>query len=316
MTATVLAASSVTIERGPRLLDPTGPITVAELRAAYADPARTTLSTLVAVATQVGLSGRGGAGFPFVEKVRTVAASGRRPVVVVNIAEGEPASAKDSVLALRRPHLVLAGQSSAVCDATRSRRRSARAADRSLGREPEWGTTLLTVHDRPGGRVVEVALGRPWARVLDARTLARPILVGGYHGTWLAPGALADRTVSRRDVAAAGGTLGAGIVLPLAQDDCPLAMTARVLAYLAGESAGRCGPCRFGLPALADAFETALAGRGPVSRVADLVARVTGRGACAHPDGTARLAASALAVFGPEIAQHAAGGCTLGRCAS
>jgi len=39
---------------------------------------------------------------------------------------------------------------------------------------------------------------------------------------------------------------------------------------------------------------------------------VAGRGACHHPDGTVRLARSALAVFSGEIGQHLAGQCTAG----
>lgn len=56
-----------------------------------------------------GLRGHGGAAFRTATKLAAVAASGRDAVVVVNGAEGEPASAKDRQLLERSPHLVLDG---------------------------------------------------------------------------------------------------------------------------------------------------------------------------------------------------------------
>jgi len=57
-----------------------------------------------------GLVGHGGAWFPVGAKWRSVTgASRRRPVVVANGAEGEPASRKDALLLTRAPHLVLDG---------------------------------------------------------------------------------------------------------------------------------------------------------------------------------------------------------------
>ncbi len=73
---------------------------------------RLDLESVVALAEQSGLTGRGGAGFPSAIKIRAVAGTGRRgraPVVVGNAMEGEPMSHKDAVLVTRRPDLVLDG---------------------------------------------------------------------------------------------------------------------------------------------------------------------------------------------------------------
>lgn len=63
----------------------------------------------VAAVEASGLTGRGGASFPAGAKLRAVAERRRRPVVLVNGAEGEPASGKDRALLRALPHLVLDG---------------------------------------------------------------------------------------------------------------------------------------------------------------------------------------------------------------
>ncbi|MFC7480630.1 hypothetical protein ACFQX7_12060 [Luedemannella flava] len=68
---------------------------------------------LVVLTTEIKLTGRGGAGFPFATKLRAVAqqAARRRAEchVVVNATEGEPGSWKDKMLLSRVPHLILDG---------------------------------------------------------------------------------------------------------------------------------------------------------------------------------------------------------------
>lgn len=173
----------------------------------------------------------------------------------------------------------------------------------SVGTAREPGTVLLTVG---GDTVVEAASGASLLGVLE-RCGAEPgqgVLVGGYHGAWLTPQAAAQAVVSRAGMAAAGGVLGAGIVLPLPQGTCPLGETARIASYLAAESAGQCGPCRLGLPDVARTINALIEGAGGVAAVRRAVGVGRGRGACSHPDGTAKFVLSALEVFAQDIRTH------------
>jgi len=359
------------------------------------------LDRLVAMAERVNLCGRGGAAFPFGRKLRSVADSSRqrkrRPVVLVNASEGEPGSAKDKMLMLRSPLLVLAGALAAaralrtreiVVGVTRSdvaRSVSAAAAEdpdlrrlvrvvqlpdrfisgeggalvngingkaalppgrkilpsdtgvrdrptllsnaetfaqlavlamlgpegfASVGTAAEPGTVLLTVGgsaDRPA--VLEVPTGLPLGAVLDLCSAAHAdgILVGGYHGMWLSTEAAYGVTVSRAGLAAAGGTLGAGIVLPVDEATCPLGEVARVASYLAQESSGQCGPCKLGLPSIARSLAQLVSGSGGIDALDTArrsAAAVKGRGACAHPDGVFRFVISALDVFTDDLTAH------------
>ena len=77
--------------------------------------------------------------------------------------------------------------------------------------------------------------------------------------------------------------------------------------YLAGESAGQCGPCKVGLPAIARSLAALVDGSGGIEAL-DVARRsaagVTGRGACSHPDGMTRFVLSALDVFTEDLAAH------------
>jgi NADH:ubiquinone oxidoreductase subunit F (NADH-binding) len=76
---------------------------------------------------------------------------------------------------------------------------------------------------------------------------------------------------------------------------------------MAGESAGQCGPCVFGLPAIAEDLTLLAAGRSSHSvleRLCHRLDEVEGRGACGHPDGVVRIVRSALSVFADDLASH------------
>jgi NADH:ubiquinone oxidoreductase subunit F (NADH-binding) len=146
------------------------------------------------------------------------------------------------------------------------------------------------------------------------------VLIGGYSGTWHARRDVAGRPLADPRLAPAAVAPGAGVLLVLPEDRCGLAETARVVAYLAGESAGQCGPCRNGLPAIAADLARLAAGEpdagapgpgedpeGLLERLERRLGVIPGRGACGLPDGAVRLAASALTVFAADARAHAAG---------
>ncbi len=352
-----------------------------------------------------GLAGRGGASFPSAAKLRLVRATRGRSTLVVNAMEGEPASAKDSVLASCVPHLVLDGAQLAatalgaeqivVCVA-REHHDTARVLTRAVdertatalapvpvmvarppgrytaGEEsalvawlddragvPSWrpdkamalrtargpalvhnaetlahmaliarygpdsfrssgpaetpGTVLVTVSGGvalPG--VYEFGMGTPLGAIVrnaQPTDVIAAVLTGGFGGAWV-PGAALDTPYAPRPMAGVGGVVGPGVLVVLTRQACGIAETSRVARYMAGESAGQCGPCVFGLPAVADDLERLQQGAldpGGVARIERRIAAVQGRGACRHPDGVARLVRSALSVFAHDVAEHAAG---------
>jgi NADH:ubiquinone oxidoreductase subunit F (NADH-binding) len=358
-------------------------------------PTRLDRDQLLSHLDAVNLTGRGGAAFPLAAKIRSLRTAVKRPIVVVNGTEGEPASLKDLTLLTRNPHLILDGALIAAhaVDARRvlvavtdpglaqllrqavaaridgkrftvhqvpdrfvsgearalvralsggpavppGRRvlptdagvdgaptllsnaetfgqlavlaRIGPAAYAAAGTPTEPGTTLVTVSGavaRPA--VIEVPFGVTVAEVAGSTGAmeSQAVVVGGYHGAWLPPDP--QLQLSRHGLAAAGGTLGAGAVIFVGSDTCALGELARVAQWLADQSARQCGPCAFGLPALAADVRALMAGAAGPDVVARHAAMVTGRGACAHPDGAARFIRTGLGVLADEIRAHQWGG--------
>jgi NADH:ubiquinone oxidoreductase subunit F (NADH-binding) len=183
---------------------------------------------------------------------------------------------------------------------------------RSAGLPAAPGSMLVTVGgavQRPG--VYEIEMGAPAgeavARAGGPAERPAALLIGGYFGAWLPADAAWPVPMTHAALKAAGGALGAGMVIVLPASACLLAETARVVRYLAAEGAGQCGPCVFGLPALADALADLAyrGGRGrAVAQLAMLLPLVERRGACKHPDGVTQLIRSALRVAARDARHH------------
>lgn len=181
---------------------------------------------------------------------------------------------------------------------------------RSIGTDRDPGSALVTVTgsvQRPG--VYEVPMGSPLEAVVDravAQGDPQAVLVGGYAGAWV-PWSAARVGFDSVSLSRLQASVGCAAVSVLGPRSCGLAETASVVRWMAGQSAGQCGPCVHGLPALADAFDNLVKGdrRGTAARrVHGLLDVIVGRGACHHPDGVVKLVRSALAVFGGEVEAH------------
>ncbi|MGE0881315.1 MAG: NADH-ubiquinone oxidoreductase-F iron-sulfur binding region domain-containing protein [Acidimicrobiia bacterium] len=363
-------------------------------------------SGLIDAVEQSGLRGRGGAGFPTGRKMRTVASGKGQPVVVANVSEGEPASAKDKTIAVRLPHLLLdgtihamraVGAGEAIVVLERGARRSIASVEEAIearvqaaeqmppvkvhlvpdrfvaGEEsaivnhlntglakpyttpprvfekgvagqptlvdnaetlahialiatqgPNWfrevgiadspGTMLLTLSGAIArSQVTEVPTGTSLASVIEA---AEPIdgvqavLLGGYYGSWLRGDVAAHVTLDNDDLRPHHASVGCGALVVLPRAACGLRESARVMSWMAAESAGQCGPCVNGIQAMADALAHLAIGRGTADTVSKLhrwAAMVDGRGACRFPDGAVKFLRSTLDVFAGEIDRHLTG---------
>jgi NADH:ubiquinone oxidoreductase subunit F (NADH-binding) len=338
-------------------------------------------------------------------KMQAVAASRGRAIVLVNAAEGEPASLKDLTLLQTLPHLTLDGAQLAgealaadeliigVCESAQAslegvaraieERRELAAApahwrvcavpgDYVAGQEsalvhqlnggparptftppmpfeqgvrrrptlvsnpetlaqmaliarhgPRWfrqlgttsqpGSALVTLSGpvaRPG--VYEIEYGASLPSLLGAAggPTGRPraLLIGGYGGSWIGGELLDGLVLSDEHLAYHNAAMGPGVLLLLSDDACPVAETARVARWLATQSTGQCGPCVYGLGALATTVAEIAGGVSeahPSERISQLAALVRGRGACAHPDGAVNFVLSAIETFAPEFTDHA-----------
>jgi NADH:ubiquinone oxidoreductase subunit F (NADH-binding) len=361
-------------------------------------------SPLIEEVERAGLRGRGGAGFPTATKLRAVAGARRKSIVVINAAEGEPASLKDRTLSQMLPHLMLdggqlaagavgademivcvcesastsienvagaieerrglpgaptrvqlsvvpssyvAGQESALVNHLNGgpavptftppmpfqqgvRRRptlisnaetlaqlaliARHGADwfRALGTPSQPGSALVTLSGpvtHPG--VYEIEHGATLGSLIDAAggatAPARAALLGGYAGAWIDGSLLGGLVLADEHLAPHEASLGAGVVLLLSQEACPVAETARIARWLADQSTRQCGPCLNGLDALAGTIEEIASGEvqgNAAQRIERLSSLVRRRGACGHPDGTVRFVLSALDVFAGEFADH------------
>lgn len=184
---------------------------------------------------------------------------------------------------------------------------------RELGLDATRGSALVTVNgsERDGIREIEIgtSIGELAADTGAGSSAAdrQAILLGGYFGGWVSAERGWDLPLDPIALRAAGSAFGCGVVAFLGQDRCGVRATSRIMGWMAGQSAAQCGPCVFGLRAIADAT-TRLANGAPegheLERLRRWSGQIAGRGACRHPDGAVGQLLSSLRVFEGEWELH------------
>jgi NADH:ubiquinone oxidoreductase subunit F (NADH-binding) len=185
---------------------------------------------------------------------------------------------------------------------------------REVGTPSSPGSALVSISGAVTHPTVhEVSLGAPLRTILrqaGADPDPQAILTGGYGGVWLSAEYL-DVAYCDEVLHPLGARVGAGVLVVVPKNACGLAETHRVVRWMANESSRQCGPCAFGLPALAEDLATLVAGSSNgsavLTRLRERCAVIDGRGACRHPDGVVRLVESALTVFAADIEDHVHG---------
>jgi NADH:ubiquinone oxidoreductase subunit F (NADH-binding) len=183
---------------------------------------------------------------------------------------------------------------------------------RQAGHADTRGTAVLTVGGTAAQPSVrEIQLGTPLGEVAAQsgadRGRTRAVLLGGYFGGWAGADEAWNLPLDPAAMRSRGFAFGCGVMSFLSPAECGVMATAQILEFLAGSSAGQCGPCVFGLRAIADATHRLAAGkaqRDDLARIERWCGEIAGRGACRHPDGAIGFLRSGLRVFGDDFLRH------------
>jgi NADH:ubiquinone oxidoreductase subunit F (NADH-binding) len=224
-----------------------------------------------------------------------------------------------------RPHVLRIGHAPVIVDNAETCAnigligRYGAAWFRGVGTANSPGSALVSVTgavERP--TVLEVALGTPLRVILKSASAdpdPQALLLGGYGGSWL-EGSHLDLGYCNEALAPQGVSTGAGVIVVLPRSACGIVETLRVVRWMANESARQCGPCAFGLPAIAeDLNHLAHPSRDPLSahkQLEERLGQIDGHGACRHPDGVVRFVRSALVTFAEDFSRHANGSACAG----
>ncbi len=189
---------------------------------------------------------------------------------------------------------------------------------RSAGTSEEPGTRLVSLSGAlPRPVVCEIEAGASLLEIFEANggdpSGVSGVLVGGYYGTWIGADDAFGSRISIESLSPIGANPGCGVLYFLPAEACGVSAVADIAAWFAHESAGQCGPCVFGLEAIAGALRAVRRARdaeAALTRIDRLTSEIPGRGGCNLPDGAVRMVRTGFTVFADEVRVHRRGRCS------
>jgi NADH-quinone oxidoreductase subunit F len=199
-------------------------------------------------------------------------------------------------------------------------------AFRATGSESTPGTKLLTIF-RAGagptdGRLVEVPFGVTLQQALRAggaeanESTARGIVVGGMEGGVL-PLALLNTPFDYEPLEAAGTIVGSSIVEVLPANTCMVHFAMERSNYLAGESCGKCIPCRVGVKRIAGTLEGLVSGLGTkddLPLLEEFSHYIPDGSLCGFGVNAVHPLVTTMKYFADDFTAHVEGRCPTGTC--
>jgi NADH:ubiquinone oxidoreductase subunit F (NADH-binding) len=181
--------------------------------------------------------------------------------------------------------------------------------------------------DVPSPGVFELPLGTTARNLLEraGAGVVKAFTLGGLSGGLLPASAL-DVKLDFDDPRRYGAALGSGAVIVLGPSRCAVHFALEGMRFFAGESCGKCFPCRIGTTRLRERLEALApalppgAGLKPaptrdgVQEMPDIIDVLHTGSACGLGPAAATLAKHLLTYFPAEIETHQQGHCPSGEC--
>lgn len=196
----------------------------------------------------------------------------------------------------------------------------------AIGSKNSPGTKLVTVYGAGAsdaeGRLVEVPFGVSLQQILRVagaeanESVARGVVVGGKEGG-VVPLSLLNTPFDFEPLDAAGCIVGSSVLEVVPARTCMAHWAMERTEYLAGETCGKCVPCRVGVKRVAGTLEGVISSLGAQDDMALLeeFSRYIPDGSlCGFGVNAVHPVVTAMKYFADDFTAHMAGRCAMGTC--